>query len=257
MYAGPRPPPRPSATDNTTSRRPHHLTDVTRGSTLLLLDRARRRFAVTARVARAARGVTGVLSLRVVPLVGVFLVCALALAGAFAAVVTSATPASAHASLVKAVPADGAVLTSAPARVTLQFDDPISSSFATLVVTGPDGHNVATGKPSVAGSSLTGDLSDELAPGTYRTVFRVVSDDGHPVEGQLTFTLRRSSGSTPTTSPSPGPPSASADPGATSAGRTSSAGGSSWVADNMLPLTATLLLAVIGAGALLWDRLRH
>ena len=121
---------------------------------------------------------------------GVLLVAALTLAGAFTSAVTSAAPASAHAVLVKASPADGAVLSTAPRSVVLQFDDPISTSFATLTVTGPDGRTVSQEKALVSGTTVSGALADGLAPGRYRTVFRVVSEDGHPVNGQLTFTLK-------------------------------------------------------------------
>ena len=141
-------------------------------------------------------------------LAGLLAVCALAVAGALGSLVTSASPASAHASLIKATPADGATLTSAPTQVVLQFDDPVSTSFATLVVTGPDGHDVMTGKPSVSGSTVTGDLEGGLAPGAYRTSFRVVSDDGHPVSGQLRFTLRLPA----TASPSASAPAGSGTP---------------------------------------------
>jgi copper resistance protein C len=212
-------------------------------------------------------------------IVGVLVTGTLILAGAFASVVTSAAPASAHAALVRATPADGAVLGTAPSSVTLQFDDPISTSFATLTVTGPDGATVSSGRASVSGNKVSGALDDGLAPGRYRTVFRVVSEDGHPVNGQLTFTVKLPGGAppppttpgapatgttsggatpgSPSTTPADGAPSPSGDPGASSTAAGSTAGGSSWLADNLLPLTGALLLVVIGVGALLWDRLRH
>jgi methionine-rich copper-binding protein CopC len=219
--------------------------------------------------------------------VGVLVAGALTLAGAFTSVVTSATPASAHAVLVKATPADGAVLRTAPTSVTLQFDDPISTSFATLAVTGPDGSTVSSGKASVSGNTVSAALDGGLASGRYRTVFRVVSEDGHPVNGQLTFTLKLPGGAAPpataprtpsagattsggaatsggatapgnpSTTPAAGAPSPSGDARASSTGGGSPAGGSSWLANNLLPLTGALLLVVIGAGALLRDRLRH
>jgi copper resistance protein C len=210
---------------------------------------------------------------------GVLVIGTLTLAGAFASAVTGAEPASAHAVLVKATPADGAVLRTAPTSVVLQFDDPISSSFATLTVTGPDGSTVSPGKASVSGTTVSAALDDGLEPGRYRTVFRVVSEDGHPVNGQLTFTVKLPGGAppppttpgapatgttsggatpgSPSTTPADGAPSPSGDPGASSTAAGSTAGGSSWLADNLLPLTGALLLVVIGVGALLWDRLRH
>ena len=208
-------------------------------------------------------------------LAGLLAGCALAVTGALGSVVTSAAPASAHASLVRATPADGATLTSAPSQVVLQFDDPISTSFATLVVTGPDGHDVTAGKPSVSGSTLTGALEGGLPPGAYRTAFRVVSDDGHPVTGQLRFTLQLPATAAPSASTPAGPGSSTAQPSPTAAAPTPGAGpsvvpgsapadsagstaeGSSWFAANLLPLSGVLVLVVIGAGALLWDRQRH
>jgi copper resistance protein C len=200
---------------------------------------------------------------------------ALAVTGVLVSVVTSAAPASAHASLVRAMPADGATLSSAPSQVVLQFDDPITTSFATLVVTGPDGHDVTAGKPSVSGSTLTGALEGGLPPGGYRTVFRVVSDDGHPVTGQLRFTLQLPATAAPSASTPAGPGSSTAQPSPTGAAPSPGAGpsvvpgsapadsagstaeGSSWFAANLLPLSGVLVLVVIGAGALLWDRQRH
>ena len=201
----------------------------------------------------------------------------LSVSGAFTSVVTSARPASAHAVLVKATPADGAVLRTAPTSVVLQFDDPISTSFASLAVTGPDGSTVSSGQASVSGSTVSAALHAGLAQGRYRTVFRVVSEDGHPVNGQLTFTLTLPGGAAPpaTTTPpgatssgsatsaspptttTPGTASTSADAGASPTSGGSPIGGTSWFADHLLPLTGALLLLVIGAGALLWDRLRH
>ena len=208
-------------------------------------------------------------------LAGLLAVCALAVTGTLAVVVASAAPASAHASLVRATPADGATLASAPSRVVLEFDDPLSTSFATLVVTGPDGHDVTTGRSSVSGSTLTGDLEGGLPPGAYRTAFRVVSDDGHPVTGQLRFTLRLPAGAAPSASTPAGPGRSAAPPTPTAASPTptaaaptpadvagsaaadSAAEGPSWFAANLLPLSGVLLLVVVGAGALLWDRQRH
>jgi methionine-rich copper-binding protein CopC len=238
---------------------------------VLLLHRAIRRLLrrTGPPASRRRRAPSHALHLPTIRTVAVLVAGTLTLAGGFASVVTSAAPASAHAVLVKATPADGAVLSTAPTSVALQFDDPISTSFATLAVTGPDGSTVSSGKASVSGNTVSATLDHGLAPGRYRTVFRVVSQDGHPVNGQLTFTLTLPGGAAPSAT-APGTPSAGAttsggatapqspsgDTGATTAGG-APAGGSSWLADNLLPLTGALLLVVIGAGALLWDRLRH
>ncbi len=98
----------------------------------------------------------------------------------------AAAPASAHATLVSSDPADGAVLEDAPEQVTFTFDEPVA-----LV---DDGLQVfdATGAPvDVEAASrdevVTGDLSGPLDDGTYVVTWRVVSADGHPIAGSLTF----------------------------------------------------------------------
>jgi methionine-rich copper-binding protein CopC len=242
--------------------------------------RSRRPAAATATAARAPGPRPAILGRGAARrLAGLLALCALAVTGALGSAITFAAPASAHAALVKATPADGARLSSAPSQVVLQFDDPISTSFATLVVTGPDGHDVTTGKPTVSGSTVTGELEGGLASGAYRTAFRVVSDDGHPVSGQLRFTLQLPATASPSASSSAGPGTPSAQPSPTSGASTpagptetgqpvvpgsapvvssgSAAEGSSWFAANLLPLSGVLVLVVIGAGALLWDRQRH
>jgi methionine-rich copper-binding protein CopC len=108
--------------------------------------------------------------------------------GGVGLLVGGAPPASAHAALVRVVPADGAALDSAPSRVTLEFDEPMGSP-ATMVVTGPDGRAVQQGAAKVLGTTVSVPVR-VTATGTYRVAFRVVSADGHPVSGQTSFGFR-------------------------------------------------------------------
>ena len=174
----------------------------------------------------------------------------------------SAAPASAHATLIGITPADGAVLTTAPTRVELTFDEAVNPRFATIVVTGPSGEDVTGGAAVVKGSHVSGPLSGGLGSGDYRVAWRVVSDDGHPVSGQSGFRLKLAH--EPVATPPAGAPSGSASPGAASPGAVAGApaNGSrplegSWMAEHLPALSGALLLVVIGAGALVWDRRRH
>jgi copper resistance protein C len=105
-----------------------------------------------------------------------------------AAAVAVAGPASAHASLTSSKPADGATVTEAPAQVELTFSEEIRSP-STIVVTGPDGTHVQQGPVRIANSTATLALGQITAPGRYIVAYRVVSDDGHPVSGELSFTF--------------------------------------------------------------------
>jgi len=113
------------------------------------------------------------------------LVLALVLVGAVAVGGT----ASAHTGLSSSDPADGAVLTAPPARVTLVFDAPMVNIGATVLIAGPDGQQYPAGTPVVDSTDVRTDVPALGPAGQYTVTYRVVSGDGHPVEGQILFQL--------------------------------------------------------------------
>lgn len=121
--------------------------------------------------------------------------------------VLAAMPASAHAHLLRADPADGATLTAAPARVTLTFDENMRAPSA-IVVTNPTGDRVESGGGRVVAKTASTRVG-VARPGRYTIAFRVVSADGHPVVGQTVFHYQpgepaaSTASATPTTRPAP------------------------------------------------------
>jgi methionine-rich copper-binding protein CopC len=113
------------------------------------------------------------------------------------AVLLPASAASAHAELVSSTPADGSFVTTAPTEVVLTFDEDIQTHFDSVVVNGPKGSRVGTGSPHISGKTLTQRLGTLAAQGRYSIAYRVVSADGHPVTGQLSFFLSRDGSSPP------------------------------------------------------------
>ncbi|GAA3535705.1 copper resistance CopC family protein [Nocardioides daeguensis] len=103
------------------------------------------------------------------------------------AVSLATPPAFAHAALVSSTPGSGARLAALPDSAVLTFSADISAP-AYVVVTGPDGSRTDVGEPSVAGREVRATLGSG-GPGTYALAFRVVSVDGHPVTGQLSFVV--------------------------------------------------------------------
>ena len=101
--------------------------------------------------------------------------------------VLTAAPAAAHAELIASDPTDGAQFDMAPERVALTFNQNVAPDFATVVVTGPDGTSVVDGAAVVDGPVVSVALLPLTASGTYTVAYRVVSADGHPVEGKLGF----------------------------------------------------------------------
>ncbi|MFJ9316303.1 copper resistance CopC/CopD family protein [Pimelobacter simplex] len=101
-------------------------------------------------------------------------------------VLGTATSASAHATLVSTDPAEGAVLPEAPSEVTFTFDEPVQLVPDGLLAFDAEGKRVDL-DPKASGVEVTGALPGDLANGTYVITWRVVSADGHPIAGSLTF----------------------------------------------------------------------
>lgn len=151
---------------------------------------------------------------------------------AAAAVGLGAAGAQAHTQLLSSTPADGAVLSQAPATVTLVFEEALLPDLDTISINDADGTNVASEKITPSGTELSIDWPAGLPAGTYQVAYRVVSADGHPVTGAISFSIGEGS------LPSAGPASSAASP----AGAVAVPDGSStspWVF-----VTAGLLLAL-------------
>jgi len=116
-----------------------------------------------------------------------------ALAGA--PLLASARPALAHARLVRSQPADKAVLSQAPQRLELWFNELLDQSFNQVEVvpaaelTAKTRSNLTSGPPVLDASDrthLTVPLQ-ALGPGEYVVEWRVLSRDGHSAPGRFRF----------------------------------------------------------------------
>jgi methionine-rich copper-binding protein CopC len=109
---------------------------------------------------------------------------AVLLAGAV--VLLAAAPANAHASLIRTSPADGSKLATAPRTVSLTFSENVGSAF--VAVTAPDGSSVETSHVRSVDEKVTASVASTDQRGRYTLAYRVVSADGHPISGTVTFT---------------------------------------------------------------------
>lgn len=114
------------------------------------------------------------------------------LAGAAAAlalaVLATASPAGAHAQLIKADPARDAVLAAAPESASLTFSEDLSDIGGTLIsVVAPDGTEVNSGPVRVEGPVASVPLLPLTVAGAYTVTFRVVSSDAHIVNDSYQF----------------------------------------------------------------------
>jgi copper resistance protein C len=144
------------------------------------------------------------------------------------ALLLGASPAFAHTRLESSDPADKSSVDTAPESVSLTFNEDISAEFASMSVVGPDGTNYATGQVSAVGGQVSTAVSPLGPAGAYEIGYRVVSDDGHPVQGKVTFTLTTpgpgaaapsvapASAAAPAAAPAPVPATTAVDPQASS-----------------------------------------
>lgn len=103
------------------------------------------------------------------------------------------TPASAHTSLVSSLPESGAVLNEVPSEVRLKFNENLllidSKNPNRIEVINGVGQLVS-GMTMVDGPEVYTAINLSFEPsGEYTVKYRVVSADGHPVEGEYQFTV--------------------------------------------------------------------
>lgn len=94
--------------------------------------------------------------------------------------------ASAHASLLRSSPVEGAVIKAAPAEIVLGFSETVTPLVIDL--RSPDGSSTRLAS-RIAGADLAIAWPASKVEGTYLLSWRVVSADGHPVAGGLSFSL--------------------------------------------------------------------
>ena len=102
-------------------------------------------------------------------------------------VLSSARPALAHTSLVSTSPRPNTVVVDPVEVVTLVFSQPVSPDQVQVVVTGPEGADVADGPSRVSGGAVSRSVGAWSTPGTHRLAYRVLAEDGHPITGEVSF----------------------------------------------------------------------
>ncbi|HET7565228.1 MAG TPA: copper resistance protein CopC [Gemmatimonadaceae bacterium] len=138
-------------------------------------------------------------------------------------------PLLAHTHLVKSAPAAKSRLAAPPDAIRLWFSEAPEVAFTRVVLMGPAGNTIATGKVTQDPANhllLSVAIPTTLAPGQYTVSWSTAAADGHPSRGTFTFTVL--GGATATSPPAaPAGTQAGAPPasGATGAASPSAASG--------------------------------
>ncbi|MGN9842005.1 copper resistance CopC family protein [Nonomuraea sp. H19] len=147
-----------------------------------------------------------------------------ALAACAALLLLPASPAYAHDALKRSSPAKNAEV-SAAAVEEIELEYSAGVKFPFVVLSDAAGKRVGLGKPRLDGPFVRADVTGPLAPGAYVIAWRVVSSDGHPIEGEIPFRVKGSPSPSPSSPASPeGSPAAGAE-GSQAAGTPSAAAG--------------------------------
>lgn len=100
----------------------------------------------------------------------------------------------AHAEIARTNPLKSAILTQSPKSVWIEFGETLltldKEKINTLKVTDSRGKRVDKSPTIVTGVRATTKIVGTLKQGTYLVTYRVVSEDGHPVKGSYSFSVR-------------------------------------------------------------------
>ncbi len=99
----------------------------------------------------------------------------------------AAPPASAHDQLVSSTPSTGERLSAPPSGIELKFSAPLLTIGHEVRVVDAASNNWVQGESVLDGGTLTQPLAADLPTGEYQVRWRVVSSDGHPINGSYTF----------------------------------------------------------------------
>ena len=102
--------------------------------------------------------------------------------------------ATAHDDVIDQIPAPGSQVEAGLVEIKLDFSNELLDlgSGAEIIVTGPDG-NPATATCADLSGTLATAQTDRDQAGNYTVAWRVVSSDGHPIEGSYSFELLNTS----------------------------------------------------------------
>ena len=116
----------------------------------------------------------------------IFTLCALFL-------IASPINAFAHGDITQAIPAADSKVVAAPTEVSIEFDGKLqtlgNATVNSVTVTDDQGAVISQPTSTVDGSKISTKLISTDVTGLVSVHYRIVSEDGHPVEGDYSFTV--------------------------------------------------------------------
>src|SRR5207302_4183907 len=122
------------------------------------------------------------------------------------ALMAAAPPALAHTELKSSNPAEGASLASAPAQVSLTFEEAVTLPADPIQIAGPGGAKWTVGKATIQGATITAPVEATGPAGAYALSYTAIADDGDQVTGKVNFTLTTAAATSSNAAPSSSAP---------------------------------------------------
>lgn len=108
------------------------------------------------------------------------------------AISTATSPVMAHTNLLLQTPAAGTQVAEWPSEITLEFDEVLQNlgdeKANFVVVNNAAGDQVSNDDELLTDNTITVTLTPNQVQGPVLVYYRVISGDGHPVEGEYSFT---------------------------------------------------------------------
>jgi methionine-rich copper-binding protein CopC len=105
----------------------------------------------------------------------------------------SINSALAHSQILSTFPDQNSNVVQMPAEVWIQFEGNLQTlggkALNTIEVIDSNGAKVSTGNPLIEGGKISTNIEEQNNPGIFTVNYRIVGEDGHPVEGSYTFNL--------------------------------------------------------------------
>lgn len=101
---------------------------------------------------------------------------------------TMSAPAFAHSEMTSSSPKDGETVTKQLDEISLSFGGKIEKG-SSIEVTEKDGQKIAIEKIDINNETLTATFEQPLENNEYTVDWDVISGDGHPLDGDFSFTV--------------------------------------------------------------------
>jgi copper resistance protein C len=95
----------------------------------------------------------------------------------------------AHSHLEDSSPKNGEIVTESLKAITLTFETAIEPT-SSFTLNDEKNNSIPLSEVSISGNQLIANVEDNLTNGAYTINWKIIGEDGHPLEGEIPFTIQ-------------------------------------------------------------------